>query len=172
MRVFPAVAVVAAGSSRLVDRIVVAPAALWPVARALGCESRKVNARVNEGGWASHGRLTFTGRAVRVNGRVDVWVHVTGMVDVGQVRLRVDTVLRHRLECRAAVELLEDSVVERLARAVGGVASDVWLTRSGVRLLPVKRVERRRFVPPSEWGVTGWEINVCCLSHSLIIVLY
>lgn len=147
MRVFPAIAVVAVDSERLVDRIVVAPDALVEVARILGCERRKVNERVNSAVVLSD-CLTFTSRAVRVNGRVDVWVHVRGVVDVERVELVVDTVLRHRLECRAAVELLEDSVVERLARVVGGVASDVWLARSGVRLLPVKRVERRRFVPP------------------------
>lgn len=147
MRVFPAIAVVTVDSERLVDRIVVAPAALIAVARLLGCETRKVNERVNRG-LVLPDCLTCTGRAVRVNGRVDVWVHVAGMVQVERVVLRVDTVLRHRLECRAAVELLEDSVVERLARAVGGVASDVWLCRSGQRVMPVARVERSRFVPP------------------------
>ena len=154
MRVFPAIAVVAVDSDRLVDRIVVSPAALGAVARLLGCEPRKVNERVNRG-LVLPDCFTFTGRAVRVNGRVDVWVHVTGLVQVERVTLRVDTVLRHRLECRAAVELLEDSVVERLARAVGGVASDVWLARSGQRVLPVARVERRRFVPPVSGTLPG-----------------
>lgn len=146
------------GSDVLVNTVSPAPQFVRLVAERLNCTPSQVHAVLNnaKNAWHKHGVPRYEARAVRhlKSGRIDVEVQVDMRLEYDRFVLVISQVLRDRLECWEALELLDSQVLCRLARVVGGKAVNVWNRRArekGWGLLPVvpvgvERVER--FVPP------------------------
>lgn len=149
------------GSDVLINTVSPAPQFVRVVAEELNCTPSQVHAVLNNArnAWCRHGSPRFEARAVRLvkSGRIDVQVRVDMRLEYDRFVLVFGQVLRGRLECWEALELLDSQVLCRLARVVGGKAASVWNRRArehGWGLLPVvpvevEKVERvERFVPP------------------------
>lgn len=145
------------GSDVLVNTVSPAPQFVRVVAEGLNCTPSQVHSVLNnaKNAWCRHGSPRYEARAVMLeSGRVDVEVRVDMRLEYDRFVLVISQVLRDRLECWEALELLEVGQLHRLARVVGGKAASVWNRRAREHewgLLPVVPVEVERverFLPP------------------------